>query len=153
MGGIINRTNTIDVGLVVTAGAYSDGDVVGGRINLNDLCGGGGGGVIRQVLIADDAAQSAVFKLYLYDGQPTSIADNAAFASAMTMEDLEKLVAVIDIAAGDIVTLNSNTYALKTGLDYAHGSGQLWAYLVLNGSTPTYAAIDDLTLKITGWKD
>lgn len=150
MAGYVNKTHTVDVGLVVTAGAYADGDVVGGRIDLKDLVGSGGGGTIRQVLIADDVAQSAVFKLYLFDGQPTDVADNAAFAAAMTMEDLEKLVAVIDIGAS-YVSLNVNTFVLSTGLAYYHGTGQLWAYLVINDATPpTYVATDDLTLKITG---
>jgi len=136
--------------LVVTAGAYSDGDVVGGLLNLSDLAGAGGGGLITQVLLTDDAAQTAVFQLWLFDGEPTGIADNAAFAPVIA--DLAKVVDVIDIAASDYETVNSNEYALKK-LDTpaVHGSGQLYGYLVLNGSTPTYAATSDLTLKVSGF--
>jgi len=141
----------LDAEIVVTAGAYSDGDVVGGRLDLSALAGAQGGGLITHVLVADDAAQSAVFKLYLFDGQPTEIADNAAFAASMTAADLGKLVDVVDIASGDYVTLNSNVYALVKELKILHGTGQLWGYLVLNGSTPTFATTADLVLKITGF--
>lgn len=152
MAGIVNKTHTVDADLVVTAGAYSDGDVVGGLTDFTALCGGGGGGVIRQILIADDDAESAIFKLYLFDGKPTVIADNAAFAAAMTIDDLSKLVAIQDITS--YVTLNVNTFSLATALDFAHGTGQLWGYLVVNDATPpTYTATDSLILKITGWVD
>lgn len=150
---IVNKTVVVTPDLSVDTDAYTDGDVVGGLLDITDLCGGGGGGTIRQILLTDAASLAAVYELYIFDGKPTDIADDAAFASNVVIADLNKLVAVVDIAATDYVTINSLDYALLTDQRIAHGTGQLWCYLVLNGSTPNYTAATDLTLKFTGWLD
>lgn len=147
----INQTVSAEPVVTVTAGAYSDGDVVGGLLNLSELAGSGGGGTIRQILLVDDAAQSANIDVYFFDGEPSTVADNAAFASAMTAADLAKLVGVVSLSS--YTTLNSNTYAVSTDVNLSHGTGELYAYLVLNGSTPTYAATTDIMLKVVGWVD
>jgi len=145
---LVNKTVTVTPALTISTSAYADGDVVGGRLNLNDLC-GGAGGTVRSILLVDDDAESAAVYVYFFDGQPSDIADNAAFAP--TVADLSKLVG--RVALSSYTTLNSNTYALSADVNLSHGTGALWAYLVTNGSTPTYTATDDLTLKITGWVD
>ena len=151
--GNINRTHRLDTEIAVSTTAYSDGDVIGGLLDLSDLCGAGGGGTIRQVRLVDDHAQSEPLDLYLFDGKPTVIADHAAFAGSMAVGDLAKLIGVISIAAADYVTLNSNEYVIKDDINLSHGTGQLWGYLVANGGTPDYNATTDLTLFLVGWKD
>ena len=131
--------------LVVSTSAYDASDVVGGLLKF-DIPGVVGGGIINACLLTDDANQSEPFHLYLFDAAPTSIDDAAAFAPAIA--DLKKIVARISIAAADYVTVNSNGYALKSDLnevfDCSGGTGQLFGYLVANGSTPDYAATTDL---------
>src|SRR5690606_27789996 len=95
---------------------YSDGEVVGGLINFNDLCSDRSGGLLTKILLVDSSAQSAVFKLYLFDGVPTRIQDGVLFAGSITPDDIGMLVDVIDIASGDYVTLNGTVYALKKDL-------------------------------------
>lgn len=138
---------TIDVPLTVTLAAYTALDVVGGLITIN-VHSAGGGGVLRQLSIIDDADQKEPFSLYLFDQLPSTIANDAAFAP--TVADLKKLIAKVAIAALDYETLNSNAYALKTGLDieFSAPDGNLYAYLVA-GDTPDYAAAGDLTLRLT----
>lgn len=161
---ITGVTHTIDVGLVVDSGnAYQDGDVVGGLLDLNALCGAGGGGVIMAVTLLDVDQQDAVFDLYFFDAKPVdssgdAIADDAAFASALSEASKEHLIGVVSIVAGDYTTLGGDDYVIKgnppgSDVEIKHGTGQLYAYLVLNGSTPTYTATDHLTLKVTGWVD
>lgn len=149
----VNYTHTLTTELTITAGAYGDGDVVGGRLDLSALCGGGGGGTIRQIRLADGDNEGAAMYVYLFDGQPTSIADNAAFATSIVIADLKKLIGRISIIAGDYLTINSEKVAIKDDINLSHGTGQLFAYLVTNGSTPTYTATTDLTLIVQGWTD
>jgi hypothetical protein len=146
---IHGNTITVDTALTVATSAYTAADVVGGLITLN-VGSPGGGGVVRSVILVDDAAQSEPYKLYLFDTKPSVIADDAAFAP--TVADLKKLVGIIDIVAGDYVTLNGNVIALRTGLsiDYVCSVGNLYAYLVAV-DTPDYAAATDLTLRVTVW--
>jgi hypothetical protein len=146
---IHGNTITVDTALTVDTDAYTAGDVVGGLIEF-EVGSPGGGGVVRSVILVDDAAQSEPYKLYLFDTEPSAIADDAAFAP--TIADLKKLVGIIDIVAGDYVTLNSNVIAIRTGLsiDYVCSTGILFAYLVAV-DTPDYAAAADLTLRVTVW--
>jgi len=139
----VNGVTKGQTALTVTAGAYSDGDVVGGLIRF-DYDSSIGGAVINQVAIFDDDNQSAVFDLYLFHTEPQTIADNAAFASALTFASLSKLI-VPKKAISTYTTINSNNYAFAD-FDKAFissptaGINTIWAYLVLNGSTPTYSA-------------
>lgn len=149
----IGRSFTKKIALTVTAGAYSDGDVVGGLINLSALCGVLGGGTIRQIRLVDDGNIGAALYVYLFDDAPTAILDNAVFATAFVIADHKAFIGRISIATGDYLTINSNKVAVKDDINLSHGTGSLYAYIVTNGSTPTYLAVDNLTLIVTGWLD
>lgn len=153
MSELFNRTRTIDKTPVITAGAYSAGDVVGGLITL-DVSSAGGGGVIRRLMLIDDDNEGAVLTIYFFDAAPDTVADNGAFAPSVA--DLKKMIGNVAIAAADYLTLNSNKIVTKDGddlnIDYETKSGNLYAYIVCTG-TPTYAAITDYTLRVTVWQD
>ena len=129
--------------LTVTAGAYSDLDCVGGLIRF-DFDSSVGGALVNQVAVFDDDNQSATFDLYLFHTEPQTIADNAAFASALTFSSLSKLMTPKK-ALSSYTTINSNNYVFadfnKTFISSPDaGINTIWAYLVLAGSTPTYTA-------------
>ena len=149
----INVSHTLEITPTISTSIYADGDVVGGLLDLRILCGGGGGGTIRQVRLVDDDSEGVALYLYLFDGKPTTIADQAAFAAAITVADLKKMIGRISIAAADYLTINTNDVVWKDDINLPHGTGELWGYLVTNGSTPTYTAVTDLTLTVVGWKD
>jgi hypothetical protein len=101
--------------------------------------------------MVDEDSQAEIYTLYVFNDKPTVIADDAAFATAVTVADLRKLIAVIPIAAADYITLNAFDYV---HLDLTHadvlgrplvfnGNGKLWAYLVAT-ETPDYANADTL---------
>jgi hypothetical protein len=144
-----NRNVTVDNTPTITAGAYSANDVIGGlqTIEIN----ASSGGTIRRVNLVDDDSEAAAMTLYFFDQQPSTIADNAAFAP--TVADLKKLIGTVDIAAGDYVTVNSNDYVVvnNVNLDYAI-SDTIYVYAVVTG-TPTYTATSDLTFRFTVWVD
>src|SRR5574343_384011 len=99
---------------VITAGAYSANDVVGGLLTFQLAPEAPAGvnpasGFVRVVTISDDDNEKAALELHLFREAPTVIADNAAFAP--TFADLKKRVGSVVIAAGDYVTINSNGHA------------------------------------------
>lgn len=149
--GMTNKTHQTTPTIAVTAGAYSDGDVVGGLINLSDIVGAGGGGTIRSILVVDNAAQAANIDFYFFDTKPEIIADNAAFA--FSDPDGEWIKHIGKKSLSSYNTYDSISVGLVEDVNVSHGNGQLWCYAVLNGSTPTYAATSDIQIKFTGWVD
>lgn len=151
---ITNRTGTAEPTVTTSAGAYSAGDVIGGLLDLSELCGAGGGGVIRSVIVSDDANQAVALDIHFFDEEPAAIANGDPFASGLAFEDLAKRIHKLSIAALDYEVINSNAQAIMDDLAITHGAGQLWAYIVANGSTPTYgASAAVLRLKLIGWED
>ena len=136
----------------ITAGAYTAGDAVGGLLTFADAVRtNGGGGIVSKVVIIDDAAQLAPLDLVLFNQTFTATADNAAFDP--TDADLQNCIGYIDIAATDYANFNDNAVAAKSaGLRMPYpiilSGTSLFGQLVVRGA-PTYAATDDLTIKLT----
>ena len=151
--GIHGEGVTLALKPTITAGAYTAGDAVGGlltfplaaRTNISE-----GGSILTDVLIVDDAGQDAELELWLFNQTFTAMADNAAWAPAET--DLENLIAVVStedsalgwLAAGTPSAINVEC---TRRIDLVAGGTSLFGQLVTRG-TPTYAATDDLTIKI-----
>lgn len=142
----------------ITAGAYSAGDAVGGKLTFSDASSPGtNSGRVTGVTIIDDAGQDAATELWLFDQNFTPIADNAA--AAFSEADLENLVGIIAIAAADYKASGTPSAAyVESKLDFQLPDGTpttaspLYGQLVTRG-TPTYAATDDITVKIHVVKD
>ena len=149
--GIHGEGITLALTPTVTAGAYTAGDAVGGlltfplaaRTNISE-----GGSVLVNVLIVDDAGQDAELELWLFNQTFTAIADNAAWAPSEA--DLENCIGVVSTvgstwrAAG---TPSVIQIECTRRIDLVAGGTSLFGQLVTRG-TPTYAAVDDLTVKI-----
>jgi hypothetical protein len=133
----------------VTAGAYSAGDAVGGLLTFaNAARVSGGGGVIKSVTIIDDAGQDAELELWLFDRTFTAMADNAAWAPSEA--DLENLVGVIstaDSARGWMAAGTPSVITIDVATRFDLNGTSLFGQLVTRG-TPTFAATDDVTVKV-----
>jgi hypothetical protein len=138
----------------ITAGAYTAGDALGGLLTFaNAARVAGGRGEIVKVTIIDDAKQSAPIDIVLFDRTLTATADNSPFDPSDA--DLQNCLGYISVAATDYAEFNDNGTATKaSGLqmpfayDLAGGVTSLFGQLVIrNGDT--YAATDDITVKIT----
>lgn len=147
---IVNQQKEIALALTNKIGsAYSANDVIGGLLTFN-VANAAGSGCVRAVRLVDDDNENAAMTLYLFNATPTAFADDAAFAP--TVADLKKMIAIIAIAAGNYVTLNSNSVALLQGpsgpnVDFTTSTGNIYGYLVCTG-TPTYTATTDLHLTL-----
>jgi hypothetical protein len=149
-GNVGGKTTTIkDTTAVSTSPAYSDGDCVGAlRTLANAVTTSGGTGILESVTILDRANQKAGVEIYLFDANPTgaTITDNAAFV--FSTDDL-KVIGRVSVAAGDYVTHNSKATATIKGIGLAlklNATTSMYAAVVLNGSTPTYAATTDVQI-------
>lgn len=141
---------TISQTPTITAGAYSEGDAVGGKLTFaNAAKVSGGGGMLSTVIIVDDAGQDVELELWLFNQDFTSMSDNAAWAPSEA--DLENLVGVIsteDSAQGWLAAGTPSAVTINEMMRYdCVGSTSLYGQLVTRG-TPTFVATDDVTVKI-----
>ena len=138
----------------ITAGAYSANDAVGGLITFANVAttDSRGSGVIQSITIIDDAAQNAELELHLFDRTFTATGNNDAFAPSD--DDLENYLGYILVTPADYRSFASNSAAhvSNIGLAYDLDDRSLFCQLVTRG-TPTYAATDDLTVKIAILQD
>jgi len=136
--------------LVVTAGAYTAADVVGGTI-VFDVTSAGGGGRITDIYLTDAANQAVAMTLFLFDIKPTAIADNGAWDTGIDIDDLDGMIAVISLTAGHFATtINSLDWAHigDVDQDFATKDGHLYMYAVCV-TGPTYAAVTDVKISMT----
>ena len=139
------NNNAFGVNITPDTSAYADGDVVGGLLRFDSER---GSSAIVSVLVHDDDNEGAVFDLYLFDEEPTTIADNAAFTP--TIADLQKRIATI--AVDTYATVNSikvaTIHLAQTGTIVPFSGNNLYGYLITNGSTPTYAADKTINIRL-----
>lgn len=137
------------VPLTVTAGAYTAGRVVGGKITVpNAARAPGGGGIIQQALIGKKTTLTAAFDLFVFHTNPTaSFNDNQALPDISA--DLGKLAGVIHCL--DIIDCGTPQIlqALQQALQFeaAVGSTAIYIVPVVRGSE-TYASTSAVTLSL-----
>ena len=143
---------TISQTPTVTVGAYSAGDAVGGLLTFaNAGRFSGGGGVAKNIILIDDAGTDVAMELWLFSETFTAMADNAAWAPSQA--DLRKLIGVVyssDGAWAAAGTPSINDIEISKRYDLAGTS--MFGQLVTRG-TPTFAATDDVTVKIALLRD
>ncbi len=131
----------------VTAGAYTAGDAVGGLLTFTNAARtSGAGGIIKSVVLVDDAGQDAEMELWLFDTTITAISDNAAWA--LTEAELHTCIAVISTTEGTWrATGTPSVCDIEVSRGYTCTGTNLFGQLVTRG-TPTFAATDDVTVRI-----
>lgn len=136
----------LDVDITPDTSIYADGDVIGGLQSAGPVEGVAGGGYLLVGLaVIDDDNEGAAIDIHIFDGEPSSIADQAAFAP--TAADMKKRVREVAVAAGDYDTENSIKHAYKGSLETLITNPTFHFYVVCDGSTPTYAADKTLTVR------
>jgi hypothetical protein len=130
-------------------GAYGSGDVVGSLLSVTFPNGVPFilGGITVSV---GEASKALAGTIYLYDSAPTTIADNAAWATGLTAADNAKQIASILLPTA-LSSNSRNIYEIK----YGGGStmpligiqvGTLYFYYVTT-STPTFSAAQTVTIR------
>lgn len=143
-----NRTGNSDTQTpVVTNGGYSAGDVVGGLLTFA-VGGQNDGGNVARLLLRDADGNGAAFTAYIFNAEPTAIADNEAFA--LSVADFGKLVGTVDIDASNYLLSNTLADSGNVAVPYKTADGNLYVYLV---GAPTFTGTDKLNVKLSVWKD
>lgn len=148
-----NKTVTIDVTPTLDTDAYTAGDVMGGKQTATFTLGTDVHGCeIRRIDVIDDDSQGIAMKLYIYEGTPSTIADDAEYLP--TVADLKVLADVVQVNAGDYVTINGNDYAIKrnVNIDLDLAVANTIDFYVATDGTPTHTA-SGLTFRLTIWID
>ena len=148
IGQVGSHGTTISQTPTITAGAYGANDAVGGLLTFADAARlEQGGGVVFSLVIVDDAQQDAALELWLFDQPFTPVADNAPWDPIEA--ELESLVGVVTTADGAWYDSADEGIAVVkcAGLRYDLLHTTLYGQLVTRG-TPTYAATDDITVKL-----
>lgn len=135
---------------VITAGAYSSGDVVGGVLTFK-VGSVTNGFRLTGLKIVDTSAVSAAFMVRFYTSNfATPLADNDVFS--LTAADMQKAIGTISVATTDYSTMSSMSIVHKyTYIHHRLPTEYIYAYAVVSG-TPTYAATNGLTFILQGLK-
>jgi hypothetical protein len=130
--------------------AYTANDVVGGLLTFN-VSSPSNCGILNWLKITDEDNEGAALDVYIFNEQPTAIADDDA--GQLLIADLDKCITKVEIAAADYEAVNSLKFVFKDetseGMNRSYNAdskGNLYAYVICTG-TPTYAA--DKTIKMT----
>ena len=136
--------------LVVTAGAYTDGDVLGGLQAL-PLLPGFNQLKISRIGIIDEEQQSPKLTIHFYNALPTTIADNVAWA--LSDADAVKWIGLSNIITWVTHGATASTSISKdlAGEELSAPLGVFWYYIAINDLTPpTYVATTDISIFIDG---
>lgn len=134
----------------ITAGIYTAADAVGGLLTFASAVSVYKGDArIVKVVVIDDAKQDANLILHLFDRTFTAMVDNANWAPSDA--DMQNSIGHIEIPTASYFAGADNSKAtILVEFDFALVSGGTSLFGQLECvATPTYAATDDLTVKLT----
>jgi hypothetical protein len=143
---------TVPLTPVITGGLYAANDAVGGLLTFANAARVAGlGGVIKDMIIIDDAGQNAELELWLFNQTFTAMADNAAWAPSEA--DLENCIGVISTLDGTWRAAGAHSVCdVEVAKRYDLVGTSIFGQLVVRG-TPTFAAVDDVTVKLRMLQD
>lgn len=135
--------------LTVTAGAYTAGMVVGGKVTVTGAArSNGGSGLVQQALVAKKTELAAPFDLLVFHTDPAATFTDHASLPDLTA-DLGKLAGVIHCTDAVECGTHRVLQALQQALQFrtAAGSTSLFVVPVVRGSE-TYASTDAVTVSL-----
>jgi len=141
-------TKVVSATPVITAGAYTAKDAVGGLLTFANAARTAGGVItIASIALTDLGNQSASLVLVLFDRAFGATADNAAFDPSDA--DLANCVGHVPISASDYQSFADNAAATvrNVGLQITLNGTSLFGQLMCLG-TPTYGSTADLVVRL-----
>ncbi|MBP3955397.1 hypothetical protein J8F10_08900 [Gemmata sp. G18] len=143
--GIVNLTASP----TVTAGAYTNGMVVGGKLSFSGAArANGGAGYIQNAFVAKATALSALFDLFVFHSDPVNSTFDDHAALSIAAADLNKLAGVIhceDVVDCGTPRLIQMAGQAPLGFNLAASDTVLYVVPVIRGSE-TYASTSAVTV-------
>ncbi len=150
IGQVSEDMNIISVTPTITASSpYASGNSVGGKITIaSALRVSGGTGMLQSLQLIDKSNSKPALYVAFFNADPTAatLTDKTAFVYST---DITKQIRLISISSGDWVTVNSiatcDIGSIGRIVKATTGTS-LYAAVILNGSTPTFASSSDIIL-------
>jgi len=147
---IFNSVPTVSASAI-----YASGDCLGQWVKIpNFFRNNGDTAKLKSMIVTDAAKQTDHIVAIFYNAQPSTIADNAAYAP--TAGDLAKIIGILDYPSATMSAFSTNSAGdlipVGATLELHGASKDVWYQLVIYG-TPTYAAITDIALRLTAEYD
>lgn len=157
MGELLRKsTKYHTIAPVITAGAYSTGDILGTLFEIPGAAlDGSGSTILQSIVVTDKSKQDPSFSLVLFSTKPTgTYTNNAPFDPSIA--DLLKVTLKLDFG-GDFTDFTLAAISQQGGLNQqAHSispdslnpgkDGSLWAVLVIQ-SDSVFVTTSDLSFK------
>lgn len=154
---VMGFTEEIEVTPTIVPAAYSANDLIGGKNTVSAIFRENGGtGTIHTVVVTDQAGQNVELDLVFFDEDPTgtTFTDNSPLTVADA--DLKNIVGVINIPSANYISFVNNSVAVVDNIGQvmkaAADADDLFMAVITRGA-PTYAAADDLQIKLLMLQD
>ena len=145
---VLNTVSDISVTPTVTAGAYTAGNEVGGKLTFTNAFGPSFSGTLMDILVKSKSVQTTGYKLYLFSQNPTNTTWTDKTAPAINALDLPYLLGVFTLGAADS-GLGTETTNQTDNIQAAIHSVNQDLYGVLTAvATPTYTSTSDVTVSV-----
>lgn len=148
--GFTTLTSTADVALTptVTAGAYTAGNVVGGKLIFTNVFGSSLTGYLTDILVKAKTVQTTTYKLYLFSQNPTNTTWTDKTAPAINALDLPYLLGVFTTGASDSGLGTETTNQLDNLTTAIHSVDQNLYGILVCVATPTFGSTSDVTVSV-----
>ena len=156
MANSTSRNKVITVTATTDAEGIAQNKVVAQGIEIpNAVLGNGGCSLIKSITLSDASNTSLVCDI-IFSSVSTAITDDEGKAVSEDVSDLDDIIASasgwVQFVAGDHTDLVDARLHTKTGIDLmveaASNSQSIYMHIINRGSTSTFGATDDVTVKI-----
>ena len=149
----VGGTSKVTVSPVITAGAYTTGNLVGPLMTFANALGVLQSGVLQSIRVASKTVQSAALTLHVFDTNPTNTTWTDKTAPGINVADIPYLVGSYPLG-GASSPLGTHTIwnldGIGKGINAA--STSLYGILTVTG-TPTFGSTSDISVSINCLKD
>lgn len=150
-GSILSNGIRIKATPTMSGATYTAGLLIGTKMVLSGATRIAGSlSLIESVVLTDKAKQSAVVNIVFFEANPSSSTFSDHVALTVNDVDLLNIAGTIQIAATDWVNFADNGVASKLGLgfEFQSADSNLYAAILVNSGTPTFASASDMQLSV-----
>lgn len=145
---VLQPVSNVAVAPTVTAGAYSAGDIVGGKLTFSNVFGPSFTGTLTDILVKSKSVQTTGYVLYLFSQNPSNTTWTDNGVPAINAADLPYLLGAFTLGAADS-GLGTETTNQLNSIDTEIFSTTQNLYGVLTCvATPTYTSTSDITVSV-----
>lgn len=150
---VLGQSSVVSVSPTNSASAYSAGNVVGGKLQFQNVFGPAFSGRLCDILVQCKSVQTTVYKLYLFSQNPSNTTWTDKAAPAINAADIPFLLGVFTLGASDSGLGTETTNQLDNINAVVRSVDQNLYGILTCVATPTYGSTSDLTISLRVRKD